>query len=160
MQKPTILRFPQKLTPKINRFFPELMMSPTPAQVPDQSAPVAAPVDENQLIAERREKLAAVRAQGVAFPNDFKPTHQAADLHQRHGQVPNEELEPQAVRVAVAGAGESTGDTAASDWLEYGARLGYRIDQRMSVDAFFSGVTGDRHMGRSLHAGLGLRVGF
>jgi len=30
----------------------------------------------------------------------------------------------------------------------------------MSVDAFFSGVTGDRHMGRSLHAGLGLRVGF
>ena len=59
--------------------------------------------DDNQLITERREKLAALRTQGVAFPNDFKPTHHAADLHHRHGQVPNEELEPQAVKVAVAG---------------------------------------------------------
>ena len=60
-------------------------------------------LDDNQLIAERRQKLAAIRAQGVAFPNDFRPTHHAADLHHRHGQVPNEELEPQAVKVAVAG---------------------------------------------------------
>ena len=58
---------------------------------------------ENQLITERREKLQALRAQGVAFPNDFKPTHHAAELHHRHGQVPNEELEPQAVKVSVAG---------------------------------------------------------
>jgi lysyl-tRNA synthetase class 2 len=66
------------------------------------------PTDDNQLIAERREKLAALRAQAkaagtAAFPNDFKPTHHALDLHHRHGQVPNEELEPQAVKVAVAG---------------------------------------------------------
>ncbi len=58
---------------------------------------------ENQLITERREKLQALRAQGVAFPNDFKPSHHAADLHHKHGQVPNEELEPQAVKVSVAG---------------------------------------------------------
>jgi lysyl-tRNA synthetase class 2 len=70
---------------------------------PPPAAAATTPVDENQLIAERREKLQAIRAQGVAFPNDFKPTHHAADLHQRHGQVPNEELEPQAVKVAVAG---------------------------------------------------------
>jgi lysyl-tRNA synthetase, class II len=62
-----------------------------------------APADENQLIAERREKLRAIRAQGVAFPNDFKPTHHAADLHGRYGEVPNDELEPQAVAVKVAG---------------------------------------------------------
>ncbi|MFO1337493.1 MAG: lysine--tRNA ligase [Burkholderiaceae bacterium] len=66
------------------------------------------PPDDNQLIAERREKLAALRADAklegrAVFPNDFKPTHHAADLHHRHGQVPNEELEPQAVKVAVAG---------------------------------------------------------
>ncbi|MEK8031874.1 lysine--tRNA ligase [Ideonella sp. DXS29W] len=66
------------------------------------------PPDDNQLIAERREKLAALRAHaketgGAAFPNDFKPTHHALDLHHRHGQVPNEELEPQAVKVSVAG---------------------------------------------------------
>jgi lysyl-tRNA synthetase class 2 len=59
--------------------------------------------DDNQLIAERREKLAALRRAGVAFPNDFKPRHHAADLHHRYGQVPNEELEPQAVRASVGG---------------------------------------------------------
>ena len=37
-------------------------------------------VDDSQLIAERRQKLAAIRAQGVAFPNDFKPKHRAAEL--------------------------------------------------------------------------------
>ncbi len=77
----------------------------TPAPSPPEAA---ATPDENKLIAERRDKLAALRAsshkQGaVPFPNDFKPRHQAAELLHRHGQVPNEELEPQAVRVAVAG---------------------------------------------------------
>ncbi|HRH89469.1 MAG TPA: lysine--tRNA ligase [Rubrivivax sp.] len=72
------------------------------SKAPADSA--AAPsADPNQLVAERREKLAALRRQGVAFPNDFKPRHHAAELHHRWGQVSNEELEPQAVRVAVAG---------------------------------------------------------
>jgi lysyl-tRNA synthetase class 2 len=73
------------------------MTSPVP------TPPQTVTLDENQLIAERREKLQAIRAAGVAFPNDFKPTQHAADLHHRHGQVPNEELEPQAIKVAVAG---------------------------------------------------------
>ena len=59
--------------------------------------------DDNQLIAERREKLAALRRAGVAFPNDFKPQHRAGDLHHRHGQMPNEELEPKAIAVSVGG---------------------------------------------------------
>jgi lysyl-tRNA synthetase, class II len=58
---------------------------------------------ENQLITERREKLQALRAQGVAFPNDFKPRHHAADLHHKYGQIDNAELEPQAIAVTVAG---------------------------------------------------------
>jgi lysyl-tRNA synthetase class 2 len=74
------------------------MSSHTPPTAPQATAP-----DTNQLMAERRDKLAAIRAQGIAFPNDYKPTHHAADLHHKHGQVPNEELEPQAVKVAVAG---------------------------------------------------------
>ena len=77
------------------------------AQLPHQNATPAAagaaPVDENQLIAERREKLKAVRAAGVAFPNDFKPQHHAADLHHTYGPLANEELEPQAIQVSVAG---------------------------------------------------------
>jgi len=63
----------------------------------------AAP-DENQLITERREKLAALRAKtSVPFPNDFKPEHRAKALAQKYGHLENEELEPQGVKVSVAG---------------------------------------------------------
>ena len=59
--------------------------------------------DENQLIAERRAKLNAIREQGIAFPNDFKPSAQSADLHTKFDAVESEELVAQAVEVAVAG---------------------------------------------------------
>jgi lysyl-tRNA synthetase, class II len=62
------------------------------------------PLDENKLIAERREKLAAIRARGgVAFPNDFKPADRAADLVAKYGQLTNEELEPKEIAVSVGG---------------------------------------------------------
>ena len=38
------------------------------------------PQDENKLIAERREKLKALRAAGIAYPNDFQPDAFAGDL--------------------------------------------------------------------------------
>jgi len=65
-------------------------------------------IDENQLMAERREKLKALRAansegKGVAFPNDFKPQHRAAALAAAHGAVDAEALEAQPVSVSVAG---------------------------------------------------------
>ena len=44
------------------------------------TTPATAPVDENRLIAERREKLKALRAKGVAFPNDFRRQHFAGAL--------------------------------------------------------------------------------
>ncbi|HEY0820251.1 MAG TPA: amino acid--tRNA ligase-related protein, partial [Rhizobacter sp.] len=59
--------------------------------------------DDNQLIAERREKLAAIRKQGVAFPNDFKPKDHALELLRKYGTLDNETLEPQGVQVTVAG---------------------------------------------------------
>jgi lysyl-tRNA synthetase class 2 len=59
--------------------------------------------DDNQLIAERRDKLAAIRAKGIAFPNDFKPRHHAQDLLRKYGELTNEALEPQAVKVSLAG---------------------------------------------------------
>jgi lysyl-tRNA synthetase class 2 len=63
----------------------------------------ALPQDENTIIAERRAKLAAIRTQGVAFPNDFRPQHKAADLHAQYGDIEREALEEQAVQVSVAG---------------------------------------------------------
>ncbi len=66
------------------------------------------PQDDNQLIAERREKLRALReAQanggGVAFPNNFKPGHKAAQLHLEYSAATNESLEATPVNVSVAG---------------------------------------------------------
>lgn len=46
----------------------------------------AAVPDENHLIAERRAKLAALRTQGVAFPNDFVPADRAQSLHAQYGE--------------------------------------------------------------------------
>ena len=66
------------------------------------------PQDENQLIAERRDKLSAIRArqaQGgpVAFPNDFKPAHHADALHTTHGAKTAETLVEEKHTVRIAG---------------------------------------------------------
>jgi lysyl-tRNA synthetase class 2 len=67
------------------------------------TTPPTSPQDENKLIAERREKLAALRARGVAFPNDFKPKDRASELIHKYGGIPNEDLEPKEIPVSVAG---------------------------------------------------------
>jgi lysyl-tRNA synthetase class 2 len=59
--------------------------------------------DDNQIIAERRAKLNAIRAQGVAFPNDFDRKHMAGDLHAEFGEKSHDELEAMQIHVAVAG---------------------------------------------------------
>ncbi len=48
--------------------------------------------EENKLIAERRAKLAQLREQGSAFPNDFKPNTNAAELQQEFADQDNEKL--------------------------------------------------------------------
>ncbi|MES2899162.1 MAG: lysine--tRNA ligase [Pseudomonadota bacterium] len=63
----------------------------------------AAPIDENKLIAERRAKLGAIREKGVAFPNDFRPQHKAAELRAQYGEKTREELEAAPVAVVLAG---------------------------------------------------------
>ncbi len=65
-------------------------------------------VDENHVIAERREKLKAIRETAsnngaVAFPNDFRPQHKAADLIAAHADKENEAFEATPVDVVVAG---------------------------------------------------------
>jgi lysyl-tRNA synthetase, class II len=67
----------------------------------NDAAPIA--VDDNQIIAERRGKLATLRAGGQAYPNDFRRDALAEALHTAHDATPNEKLEPQALCAAVAG---------------------------------------------------------
>lgn len=67
---------------------------------PEQAA--TAP-DENQLIAERRAKLAEWRKTGKAFPNDFSRENLADKLHALYGEKTSEELEGLPVEVKVGG---------------------------------------------------------
>ena len=59
--------------------------------------------DENQIVVERREKLAKLRAAGIAFPNDFLRENTAAKLDELYGEKSREELEAEPVEVCVAG---------------------------------------------------------
>jgi lysyl-tRNA synthetase class 2 len=62
-----------------------------------------AQIDENKLIAQRREKLAQLREKGVAFPNDFRRNVVAGELHAEYGEVDAAGLEARNVRAQVAG---------------------------------------------------------
>lgn len=64
--------------------------------------------DENHVIAERREKLKALReaakaGNGAAFPNDFKPKDQADTLQKAYSAQDKETLDPQNIPASVAG---------------------------------------------------------
>ncbi|MGH8355192.1 MAG: lysine--tRNA ligase, partial [Pseudomonas sp.] len=59
--------------------------------------------EENRLIAQRKKKLAAVREQGQAFPNDFRRDSYCADLQKAYAGKSKEELEAAAIAVKVAG---------------------------------------------------------
>ncbi|ACK54708.1 MULTISPECIES: lysine--tRNA ligase [Thauera] len=69
----------------------------------DQTQTTPQPQDENHLIAERREKLAAWRASGGAFPNDFSRENTAGKLDELYGDKDAEALEATPVEVRVAG---------------------------------------------------------
>lgn len=63
----------------------------------------AEPVDENKLIAQRREKLATLRSQGQAFPNFFKREHLAQELIEQYDHESKESLEEKPVSACIAG---------------------------------------------------------
>jgi lysyl-tRNA synthetase class 2 len=68
---------------------------------PASAAPVA---DENQVITERRAKLAAIRQRGgPAFPNDFRRDAHAGELHTAYDAEDGEALAAKNIVVAVAG---------------------------------------------------------
>jgi autotransporter-associated beta strand protein len=57
------------------------------------------------------------------------------------------------------GAVPNTG-IAASTWIEFGGRIGYRVADRVTIDAFLLGTAGAKPAGETLHGGLGLRYSF
>jgi len=59
--------------------------------------------EENRLIAQRREKLNALREKRNAFPNDFRRGDLAADIHAAHGEKDKETLAGEDIPACVAG---------------------------------------------------------
>ena len=60
-------------------------------------------LDENTLIAQRREKLAHWRTTGIAYPNDFVPEHRAGALQSEFESTDKPELEEKNIEVTIAG---------------------------------------------------------
>ena len=59
--------------------------------------------DDNKLIAERRQKLAALREKGIAFPNDFRRDAHAGELQSTFAERDAAWLDAHPTRVRVAG---------------------------------------------------------
>ncbi len=59
--------------------------------------------NENDIIAQRRAQLDALREQGNAFPNDFRRDALASDLIEHHDEKDRDTLESEGIRVKVAG---------------------------------------------------------
>ena len=60
-------------------------------------------LDFHGEMAVRREKLAALRAKGNAFPNTFRRNALAEDLHKQYNDADGEELKAKEIEVSVAG---------------------------------------------------------
>ena len=120
-----------------------------------QNTAAELPQDENSIIAERRAKLDAIRAQGVAFPNDFRPVHKAADLQAQYGESTREDLEAQNVEVSVAGRmmlKREAGKKAAFATLQDAS--GLKADGRIQLYVT-SDKTGEAEMEAFRHYDLG-----
>jgi lysyl-tRNA synthetase class 2 len=61
------------------------------------------PADENQIIAERRAKLARLRGSGNPYPNDFRRESLAGEVHAAHGAKDAPALEEEKPAACVAG---------------------------------------------------------
>ncbi|MBL4851251.1 MAG: lysine--tRNA ligase [Gammaproteobacteria bacterium] len=60
-------------------------------------------LDENEQIAQRREKLNQMRQAGQAYPNDFKRDALAGDLFDAYSELDKEALEEKGIEVSIAG---------------------------------------------------------
>lgn len=60
-------------------------------------------LDENHIIAERKNKLSQVRSRGNAYPNSFKPEQRAEELHSQYDNCTSVDLEHTPIQAKIAG---------------------------------------------------------
>jgi lysyl-tRNA synthetase, class II len=97
---------------------------------------------EHALIAERRRKLAAQRAAGIAFPNDFRRNALAEELHCTYGAHDGAKLEKEEVHVQVAGRMMAKRVMGKNSFVKLQDRTG-QIQLRLERDRLPDGLYGD-----------------
>jgi len=100
------------------------------------------PQDENKLIAERRQKLGALRERGNAYPNDYHRNALAEELHHMYGAHDNETLEQEHVDVTVAGRMMAKRVMGKASFVKLADRSG-QIQLRLERDRLPDGVYQD-----------------
>src|SRR6185503_9530807 len=100
------------------------------------------PQDENFLITQRREKLAALRAKGNAYPNTFRRNALAEDLRGTYGERSAESLESETQSFAVAGRMMAKRGQGKVSFIEIQDMSG-RIQVFVKQDAVGDAVYGD-----------------
>ena len=120
----------------------------------EQQAP-SLQAEDNKIIAERRQKLAALREKGQPFPNDFVPQHKTADLTETYGGWTREQLEAEPQQVVLAGRmmlKREAGKKAAFATLQDAS--GLRADGRIQIYVTLDN-TGEEAMEAFRHYDLG-----
>lgn len=94
---------------------------------------------ENKLIAERRGKLAAMREQGIAYPNDFRRNALAEELHRTYEAHEDEALRGEHVRVTVSGRMMAKRVMGKASFIKLQDRSG-QIQVRLERDRLADGI--------------------
>ncbi len=64
------------------------------------------------------------------------------------------------VKANILGVGLLTPTLGNKTWFEYGARIGFRLNKRVTLDTFLVGASGPKPIGNTLHGGVGVRAVF
>ncbi len=95
--------------------------------------------DENKLIAERRAKLAGLREQGNAFPNDFRRNAIAEELHRTFEAHDKDALDEEKIEVSVSGRMMAKRVMGKASFIKLQDRSG-QIQVRLERDRLPEGV--------------------
>ncbi len=98
--------------------------------------------DESKLITERRRKLGELRAQGNAYPNDFRRNAIAEELHQSYGGHEDEHLRDENIQVNVVGRMMAKRVMGKASFVKLQDRSG-QIQARFERDRLADGIYQD-----------------
>ena len=98
--------------------------------------------DESALIAEKRRKLAGRREKGNAYPNDFRRSALAEELHCTYGAHEPDRLKDEHVRVQVAGRMMAKRVMGKGSFVKFQDRTG-QIQLRLERDRLPEGTYAD-----------------